>query len=342
MRLEQGHAGACMGEQSGSGETGDATADHDHVLVVLHSGMLAVQRVGPWMQPELERLLNADAALLAGASLDQCHALGGGCSQQAWRLQLSDGRCLFAKQGDAAMLEAEQTGLAALHAAADPADLVVPEPLALLVDSAGCALLVLPWLEQQSGDQQALGRGLARLHRRSLAQGCGLFGWASDGFIGLGPQPAGWRDHWGEAFVELRLRPQLQLARSWGLSLAPLESWLARLTELLDQHGAEPVLVHGDLWGGNAGVLGDGRGLLIDPASWWADREVDIAMTHLFGGFSRSFYAAYEQEWPLAPGASDRVAIYNLYHLLNHANLFGGGYQQQSRQAIRHLQQQFG
>ena len=163
------------GEQGGSSETGDATADHDYVLVVLHGGMLAVQRVGPWMQPELERLLKADAALLAGASLDQCHARGGGCSQQAWRLQLSDGRCLFAKQGDAAMLEAEQMGLAALHSAADPADLVVPEPLALWTQPAG--LCWWPWLEQQSGISR-LWAGLARLHRRSLAQG--VAGWATD------------------------------------------------------------------------------------------------------------------------------------------------------------------
>ena len=246
MRLEQGHAGACMGEQGGSGETGDATADHDHVLVVLHAGMLAVQRVGPWMQPELERLLKADAALLAGASLDQCHAVGGGCSQQAWRLQLSDGRCLFAKQGDAAMLEAEQKGLAALHAAADPADLVVPEPLALLVDSAGSALLVLPWLEQQSGDQQALGRGLARLHRRSLAQGCGRFGWATDGFIGLVPSPPV-GEITGGSICGVAVASSASVGPLLGLSLAPLESWLTRLIELLDQHGAGPKGAWGPL-----------------------------------------------------------------------------------------------
>ena len=99
--------------------------------------------------------------------------------------------------------------------------------------------------------------------------------------------------------------------------------------------------MHGDLWGGNAGVLADGRGALIDPACWWADREVDLAMTHLFGGFGRSFYQAYEQEWSLPLGASDRRMIYNLYHLLNHANLFGGGYGRQCREAIRHLEHQF-
>ena len=219
---------------------------------------------------------------------------------------------------------------------------MVPEPLALLPVGSDAGLLVLPWLDQGRGDQTALGRGLARLHRSSSERGEGRFGWPRDGFIGLGPQPGGWREHWGEAFVELRLQPQLKLAQAWGLSVGPEESWLRGVAAALSAHAPAPSLVHGDLWGGNAGVLRDGRGLIIDPACWWADREVDLAMTHLFGGFGPTFYGGYEQEWPLASGASDRIEVYNLYHLLNHANLFGGGYRQQCRQAIRQLEEQFG
>ena len=293
------------------------------------------------MEAELDQALKADPALLEGASLVSCRALGGGCSQQAWQLRLSDGRSLFAKQGAEAMLAVEARGLEALHAAADPADLVVPRPLVVVPTSHSRSVLLLPWLDLVGGDQAGLGKGLARLHRTSAQQSPGRFGWASEGFIGLGPQPAGWRDRWGEAFVQLRLWPQLQLARAWGLEVSPHASWLVALAEWLDGHHASPSLVHGDLWGGNAGVLADGRGALIDPACWWADREVDLAMTHLFGGFGRSFYQAYEQEWPLPLGASDRRMIYNLYHLLNHANLFGGGYGQQCREAIRHLEHQF-
>jgi fructosamine-3-kinase len=92
--------------------------------------------------------------------------------------------------------------------------------------------------------------------------------------------------------------------------------------------------VHGDLWGGNASVLADGRGALIDPACWWADREVDLAMTRLFGGFSTSFYDGYQQEWPLDANYQDRIDVYNLYHLLNHANLFGGSYEKQCLTAL--------
>ncbi len=302
--------------------------------------MLAVQGLVPWMRAELEQIFRQKSSLMGGARLEDCRSLGGGCSQSAWQLQFSDGRVLFAKQGTEAMLEAERLGLQALNAAADPRDLMVPKPLALLRAEASQALLVLPWLDQTGGDQEALGRGLAKLHRHSMQRGPGRYGWSSDGYIGLGPQPGGWRDSWGEAYVQLRLCPQLRLAKAWGLEL-PSKAWLEVLTQVLEEHSPAPSLVHGDLWGGNAAVLADGRGALIDPASWWADREVDLAMTHLFGGFSQGFYSAYEQEWPLAFGASDRIEVYNLYHLLNHANLFGGGYRQQCRQSIRLLKQRF-
>ena len=290
------------------------------------------------MQEELARLVRGMGPHAGGVDLELCQPVGGGCSQQAWRLQLSDGRQLFAKGGDPVMLEAERLGLQALRRWSDPLDLLVPEVLALLHGQSNRAWLLLPWLDQGVGDQRRLGRGLARLHRASAAQGPDRFGWESDAYIGLGPQPGGWRQSWGEAFIDLRLRPQMELARSWGLEIAPFEPLLHGLIQRLNRHGAKPALVHGDLWSGNASVLGDGRGLLIDPACWWADREVDLAMPHLFGGFSRRFYEAYQQEWPLPDLASERVEIYNLYHLLNHANLFGGAYRQQCRQTLQRLE----
>jgi len=178
---------------------------------------------------------------------------------------------------------------------------------------------------------------LALLHRASADGGPGCFGWDQDGFIGLGPQPRGWRENWGQAFTELRLRPQFHLARTWGLDAQEWEPLLQPIAAWLNRHAPEPCLVHGDLWSGNAAVLADGRGLLIDPASWWADREVDLAMTCLFGGFSRRFMEGYSSEWPLPAGAEERVDVLNLYHLVNHANLFGGGYQQQSRGILETL-----
>jgi hypothetical protein len=107
--------------------------------------------------------------------------------------------------------------------------------------------------------------------------------------------------------------------------------------EWLDQHAVDPCLVHGDLWSGNAGVLVDGRAALFDPAVYRADREVDLAMARLFGGIPRAFFDAYEATWPLPPGQEGRVELYNLYHLLNHANLFGGSYVQQAQASIERL-----
>ena len=292
------------------------------------------------METELRQLLNALPQVADGTGITQCRPVAGGCCHQAFELQLRDGRRWFAKYGPFAMLEAEQRGLAALCQWIDSSCLLVPEPLALVTGASRQALLLLPWQQLARGDQTLLGRGLARLHQRSAAngpaeRGPGWFGWEWEGYIGLGRQSRGWCQRWGEAFVQLRLRPQLEAARQWGLESEPLEPWLQKLSERLEQHHPVAALVHGDLWGGNAAVLADGRGLVFDPASWWADREVDLAMTQCFGGFSRAFYRGYEQEWPLPPGADRRLEIYNLYHLLNHANLFGGGYRQQCRAILK-------
>ena len=198
-------------------------------------------------------------------------------------------------------------------------------------------MLLLPWLDFRAGNQASLGRGLALLHRASAAENPGRFGWPVDGFIGAGSQPGGWREEWGDAFVTLRLRPQLREAARWGLDLVDVEPILAALIPWLDRHQPSPSLVHGDLWSGNANVLSDGRGVLLDPATWWADREVDLAMTQLFGGFSQDFYIGYENVWPLPADASKRVEVYNLYHLINHANLFGGSYRSQSQSILNRL-----
>ena len=286
----------------------------------------------------LEGLVSPGGAL-AGATIEAVTPVGGGCIHQASRLQLADGRRLFAKSGGADALElfeVEAEALAALHDHADEALLLVPRPLALTCLSSG-AVLLLPWMDLRGSDQQTLGRGLALLHRHSSGVSPGRFGWDRDGFIGAGPQPGGWRESWGACFVDLRLRPQLALLGDCGCPPDQLNRLLRALEAKLDDHGAVPALVHGDLWGGNAGVLSDGRGTIFDPAAWWADREVDLAMTSLFGGFSQQFVEAYRSVLPARSGEAERVAIYNLYHLLNHANLFGGSYVSQARNSLKKL-----
>ena len=282
------------------------------------------------MRTQLLEALQNDFCELQGCKCKTLEPVG---SASTWRADLSDGRSLFLKLASPAMLNVEARGLRSLKQWADPTLLLIPDPLAI-VPVGELAALILPWLDAGRGDQYQLGRGLALLHRTSADVEMDRFGWDEEGFIGLGPQPAGWLSSWGDAFVTLRLTPQLQLASSWGLPLDQLEPLLAATRVWLDQRQPLSCLVHGDLWGGNASVLADERGALIDPACWWADREVDLAMTRLFGGFSARFYQGYQQEWPLDTNYQDRIDVYNLYHLLNHANLFGGSYKQQCLTAI--------
>ena len=297
--------------------------------------------LAPWIEAQLERQVIA------------MQPVGGGCIHRAWRLQLSDGTPLFAKTNRAELapvLEAEADGLTALHSAANQASsgghtVAIPEPLALGTVS-GEAVLVLSWLELQSGAGNAaawqrLGAALAQLHRASLQGHNGAYGWHRDNFIGAGPQPNGWSRSWASFFVEQRLGAQLALAEQAGRALPNATVLLERAAAWLETHQPEACLVHGDLWSGNAGVLAGGGAALFDPAVHRADREVDLAMARLFGGFPASFFAGYEATWPLPAEHRQRVELYNLYHLLNHANLFGGGYWQQSAASIQALLRQW-
>ena len=286
----------------------------------------------PWLQQQL------------GQPVLQRHPIAGGCIHRAWRVELAGGSRVFVKTNHAAalpMLEAEVDGLRALASLADDG-LQVPRPQVL-----GCcgdqAVLVLSWLPlTAAGDTAAwhgLGRSLALLHRSSLdaGPGQGSFGWCRDNFIGSTPQINGWSTAWGDFFTHRRLAPQLALAARRGLHLRGAACVLEQVTRWLEPHRCEPVLVHGDLWSGNGGLLVGGGGALFDPAVYRADREVDLAMARLFGGFPPAFFAGYAAAWPLPAGVEGRVGLYNLYHLLNHANLFGGDYGRQAQACIDRL-----
>ncbi len=290
------------------------------------------------MQQKLQEALVSINGPLPGAVIKSVNSVSGGCIHKAWQLKLNDGRQIFAKTtslGNLPMLSFEAEGLKALKSFANNKYLEIPEPLACqeLLDN---SVLLMTWLDLDSGNQENLGKGLAMLHKNSANCGPGHFGWESDGFIGSGPQPGGWGNNWGECFVKLRLLPQLNIAKSWNKSTS-LDQLLLLIINFLNQHNPEASLVHGDLWSGNCAIKKNGKGILFDPATWWADREVDIAMTKLFGGFSKDFYIGYESIWPLNESANTRVEIYNLYHLLNHANLFGGSYRNQSISTLNKL-----
>ena len=274
--------------------------------------------------------------------------VGGGCIHRAWCLRTADGERLFVKTNRAdklPLLDAEADGLAALARMAPPG-LVIPEPLACGL-AGDQAVLVLPWLElSRSGDRAGAwaecGTNLARLHRLSLQptrpdDSAPGFGWNRDNFIGASHQPNGWRQEWSVFFAECRLQPQLRWLARKGSPMAGAERLLERLPVWLEGHRAESCLVHGDLWSGNGALLSGGGGSLFDPAVHRGDREVDLAMARLFGGFPEAFFRGYEEAWPLLEGWRERLDLYNLYHLLNHANLFGGGYKNQAQSVINSL-----
>jgi len=231
-----------------------------------------------------------------------------------------------------ARLAAEADGLAALRVTET---VRVPGTIALDHDT-----LALEWLELRPLDGRsgaALGAALAALHR---APAGARFGWHADNYIGATPQENAWCASWPAFFRERRLRPQLELAGRQGYRGALQrdgERLLARVDALLARHAPAPSLLHGDLWGGNAGALPDGTPVVFDPAVYVGDREADLAMTELFGGFPESFHAAYRATWPLPEGYALRRELYNLYHLLNHLNLFGTGYLNRCERALSRL-----
>jgi fructosamine-3-kinase len=275
---------------------------------------------------------------VTGASfvIRRASAASGGCIHSSWVLE-SNGARYFAKTNDARFAEAfaaEEEGLAAL----DRAGMCVPKPVArgMATDT---AFLVLDYLDlgHAAGTAfRALGAQLARLHGQRGPH----FGWPRDNFIGLTPQPNSPCGSWTEFWQTRRLGPQLERAQANGHGGA-LQSLGARVLDavprLLAGHDPAPALLHGDLWGGNAACLRDGTPVVFDPAVYYGDPEADLAMTELFGGFPESFYAGYRELRPVAGGYRTRRVLYNLYHVLNHLNLFGGGYAAQAERMMAQL-----
>ncbi len=258
--------------------------------------------------------------------------IGGGCINQAYHL--SDGRRdYFVKLNRAdrlAMFEAEADGLQAIVASQG---IRAPAPLCWGTEG-DRAYLVLEYLPLHgAGSGQRLGQELAQMHRH-----CGPhFGWSRDNTIGLTPQPNTPSDDWVEFWRSQRLGHQLRLAAGRGGHLRGGEALLEALPAFFTDYRPLPSLLHGDLWSGNAAYDHDGRPVIFDPAVYYGDREADLAMTELFGGFPAAFYAAYDEAWPRDPGYAVRKTLYNLYHVLNHFNLFGGGYLSQAQDMIQRL-----
>ena len=263
-------------------------------------------------------------------------SVGGGCINAAYRVE-DDHRRFFVKlnrRDKAEMFEAEAAGLAEI---ANSETVRVPRVISWGV-AGDRAFLVLEHLRFGNGrDAHAqLGTALAAMHKHCAE----CYGWNRDNTIGATPQPNPWCSDWLTFWRESRLGFQLELAARNGYRgtlqhlgrrvLGSLELWFQDYTP-------QPSLLHGDLWSGNWAVADDGTPVVFDPAVYYGDRETDIAMTELFGGFAPSFYEAYRQACPLAPGYRRRKTLYNLYHIVNHVNLFGGGYLAQAQAMLESL-----
>ena len=268
------------------------------------------------------------------ASSDR-RSVGGGCINQGYALSDSD-RTYFVKLNQAselAMFEAEAASLRQLQRTGT---IRVPTPICYGVVGES-AYLVLEWLQLGRGTSaawEAMGQQLAVLHQTKQVE---TFGWERHNTIGSTPQINTWTADWAEFWVKHRLGYQFQLAQRRGGHFPKQDQLLTSIPDLLAGHTPQPSLVHGDLWSGNAAVTQTGQPVIFDPATYVGDREVDLAMTELFGGFPAAFYHGYNQVFPLDEGYQQRKPLYNLYHVLNHFNLFGGSYESQANRMIMQL-----
>jgi fructosamine-3-kinase len=224
------------------------------------------------------------------------------------------------------MFEAEAEGL---HEMANSNTIKVPRPVCYGEHGEQC-YIVMEYLDLAGrGNNTLFGQQLAAMHRHSAER----FGWRMDNTIGSTPQPNHQHHDWIEFWRKQRLGFQLDLAarNGYGGELQRLgERLLADFPALFESYHPVASMLHGDLWTGNYGALADGTPVIFDPAFYYGDREAELAMTTLFGSFSRDFYAAYNEAWPLDAGYAARRTFYNIYHIINHTNLFGGGYHGQA------------
>lgn len=264
------------------------------------------------------------------STVSSTEPIGGGCINDAIRLTLKDGRTLFAKthpNPPTGFFEAEAAGLRAL---ADAHAVRIPRVIAVADEG-----LILEWLEGRPASDFArqLGQQLAQLHRVTANE----FGFEQDNFCGLTPQPNPRMRDGFQFFAEARLLHQGRMARDSGRlnqgDIRQLESLASRLDRWIPEQPAS--LIHGDLWSGNIHTGPGGEPVLIDPTTHYGWAEADLALTTLFGSQPRAFYEAYLANSPVEKDWEKRAPLYNLYHELNHLNLFGGSWVSGVRQTLR-------
>jgi len=259
----------------------------------------------------------------------------GGDIHSTWQIEFANKR-VFLKRNDRKkkLLKFEKFCLQNLRMFISQENLLIPEVIAYK-DIKNIEILLIEWIDMKNFDQKRLGKGLGEMHLNSTEANPKNFGYPVEGFIGLTNQKKGWEKNWTDCFLNLRIIPQLSILKSNVLNKETINKVIGKIKLELINHNPVNTLVHGDLWSGNIGIDKNGKGVLFDPASWWADNEVDIAMSKLFGGFGREFYEEYHKIFPIKKGFEKRIIIYNFYHILNHANMFGESYFNQVKNYVK-------
>ena len=270
-------------------------------------------------------------------SITEVVSVSGGDISDAFAVTGNESKRYFVKinsKQNFPIFEAEKEGLAQLGEN-------VPSCITIGVHK-NYSFLALDYLSlTPHGDDFKMGECLAQQHKRQRLdkEGRAVYGWEKDNFIGTSLQINDWNNHWGEFWIQNRMLPQINLAKKNGYAKeldAIEERFLQACKKLLGNHTPKSALLHGDLWRGNAGFV-KGEPIFYDPACYFGDRETDLALTELFGGFSDDFYRGYNATWPIEKDYKNRKVLYNLYHLLNHLNLFGRGYLQQVTRSMQHI-----
>ncbi len=261
--------------------------------------------------------------------------VNGGDIHSAWRIEFANKK-IFIKRNNRnkKFLKFEKYCLQNLRNYINQENLIIPEVIAYK-NINNIELLLIEWIDIKNFDQKRLGKGLGEMHLKAYESNPKKFGFPVEGFIGTTDQNKGWEDNWIDCFLNLRIIPQLLILKSKIVEKETINKVKEKIKSELLNHKPINALVHGDLWTGNVGTDKSGKGVIFDPACWWADNEVDIAMTKLFGVFRKEFYEEYHKIFPLKEGFEKRIIIYNFYHILNHANMFGGGYIKQVEDYVK-------
>ena len=261
----------------------------------------------------------------------------GGDIHQSWKIEFQNSK-FFLKRNERnkKFLKFEKSCLNNLQKYVNNENLVIPKVISY-VEINKVELLVMEWIDMNNTDQKKLGKGLGEMHIQSNKFNPKRFGYPTEGYIGTTNQIIGWEKNWNDCFINLRIDPQLSFLKFKFLDIETKKKIKAKIQSELIKHKPFNSLVHGDLWSGNIGVNHKNQGVIFDPACWWADSEVDIAMTRLFGNFKSEFYENYHKVNPIKDGFEKRAIIYNFYHILNHANMFGGSYLYQVQDYIKKI-----